>query len=199
MVNKDKNHYRNAANAFRKQRYVVVRGILPAPVVDYLKVYYDILIWNGILRHDEQCPSSLAIGGDPGFDALMEWLRPEISRLVGLPLSSTYSYTRRYTKGEILERHTDRPACEISMTISIAIPPHAKPSTIYLKPPSSKQRKVEMNEGDGCIYAGIEVEHWRKPFRRDGYIQLFLHFITRDNPNHDQLVFDGRGRLGCSR
>jgi hypothetical protein len=53
-----------------------------------------------------------------------------------------------------------------------------------------------MLEGDGCVYAGSEVEHWRDRFRVDGYIQLFLHFISRRGPNYPDLLFDGRERLG---
>ena len=53
---------------------------------------------------------------------------------------------------------------------------------MHLKPPNLKETKVEMFEGDGCVYAGTEVEHWRERFRVDGYIQLFLHFIAKRGP-----------------
>src|ERR1700693_620817 len=99
---------------FRKRRYLVVRRILPQAVLNYLKVYYSILLANNRLRKDSQCPSSLALGGDPALDAILEWIRPKVSRLVGLNLAPTYSYTRRYAKGELLSRHNDRDACEVS-------------------------------------------------------------------------------------
>jgi hypothetical protein len=184
---------------FCEQRYLFVRRILPQPILDYLKVYYSILMANKVLDHDTQCPWSLAIGGDRALDAMLEWLRPTISRIVGIELAPTYSYTRRYAKGDILARHIDRPACEISITVSIQIPQGAKPSTIYLKPPCSNEIKVEMFEGDGCIYVGTQVEHWRDPFDIEGYIQLFLHYIRKDNPDYARLVYDGREFLGVIR
>ena len=67
---------------------------------------------------------------------------------------------------------------------------------MYLKAPHAKETKVEMLEGDGCIYAGTEVEHWRDKFRVSGYAQLFLHFIRRRGRHYPELVFDGRERLG---
>ena len=54
----------------------------------------------------------LSLGGDAALDAVLEWIRPEVSRLVGFDLAPTYSYTRRYVKGDLLKRHVDRAACE---------------------------------------------------------------------------------------
>jgi hypothetical protein len=186
------------AKRFRDERYLFIKGLLPRPLLEYLKVYYAILLADDYFTHDTQCPSSLSLSGDPALDAVMEWIRPELGRLVGFSLAPTYSYTRRYAKGEVLTRHRDRDACEISVTISILIPKGAGASIMYLKPPRAKETKVEMREGDGCIYAGSEVEHWRKRFHQDGYIQLFLHFISRRGPHYPDLLFDGRERLGSA-
>lgn len=186
------------AKQFREKRYLFVKGLLPRPLLEYLKVYYAVLLADNYFSHDSQCPSSLSLSGDPAFDAVMEWIRPQVGRLVGFSLAPTYSYTRRYAKGELLARHVDRAACEISVTASIQIPKGAGPSVMYLKPPRGKEAKVEMREGDGCVYAGTEVEHWRERFRVDGYIQLFLHFIARRGPHYPQLLFDGRKRLGST-
>jgi hypothetical protein len=190
--------YRRAAEKFKSKQYLFVKGLLPPPLLKYLKVYYAILLANDCFSHDSQCPASLALGGDPALDAVLEWIRPELSRLVGFSLAPTYSYTRRYAKGERLARHRDRAACEISVTASIQIPKGAGPSVMYLKPPSAKAAKVAMREGDGCVYAGTEVEHWRERFRVDGYIQLFLHFIARRGPHYPHLLFDGREALGAT-
>lgn len=188
--------YRRTADRFSKMRYLRIRGFLPKPILQYLKVYFDVLLANDRFSPDAQCPSSLSLGGDPGLDAVLEWARPQVSRLVGFELAPTYSYTRVYAKGEILARHTDRAACEISVTLSIAIPPGGEPSILHLKPPQSGPAEVRMWEGDGCIYAGSEVEHWRGRFRRSGYIQLFLHYIVAGGKNFPQHIYDQRENLG---
>jgi hypothetical protein len=188
--------YSRTASLFRSRRYLPAKRILPRPILDYLKTYYCIQLENNKFGKDSQCPTSLSLGGDAAFDAVLEWIRPEVARLVGLDLTPTYSYTRRYAKGDVLKRHKDRAACEISLTLSIFIPKGAGPSVIHLKPPNLKESKVEMLEGDGCVYAGDEVEHWREPFRMGGYIQLFLHYIATHGANYPKLAFDGRPRLG---
>ena len=191
-------YYVRSARSFRKRRYLLVKRILPATILEYLKVYYAILMANNRFGIDSQCPLSLSLGGDAALDAVLEWIRPEVIRLVGFDLAPTYSYMRQYMKGEVLTRHTDRAACEISVTASIQIPKDAGPSVVCLKPPNSDETKVEMFEGDGCVYAGTEVEHWRERFRAGGYIQLFLHFIAKHGRNYPKLRFDGRECLGAA-
>src|SRR6184192_4073291 len=197
MSSRSRAYYVRAARRFRERRYLLVKGILPQTLLDYLKVYYAILMANNRFGTDDQCPSSLSLGGDAALDAVLEWIRPEVSRLVGFELAPTYSYTRQYAKGEVLARHRDRAACEISVTVSIQIPKGAGPSVVYLKPPNFNEIKIEMFEGDACVYAGPEVEHWRERFRIGGYIQLFLHFVAKHSPNYPKLMFDGRECLGA--
>ena len=197
MSNHPHAYYLRTARRFRKKRYLLVKGILSEPILEYLKVYYAILTANNRFWNDSACPSSLSLGGDAGLDAVLEWIRPEVSRVVGFDVVPTFAYTRQYAKGEVLHRHTDRAACEVSLTVSIQVPKGAGPSVVYLKPPKSKKTKVEMFEGDGCVYVGTEVEHWRERFRIGGYIQLFLHFIAKSSRNYPKLMFDGRECLGA--
>ena len=192
-------YYDRAARKFRKDRYLFVKGLLPAALLEYLKIYYAVLLDNELFTRDSQCPTSLSLGGDPGLDSVLEWVRPEIGRLVGLELAPTYSYTRRYAKGELLKRHKDRESCEVSVTVSIKVPERAAPSVIYLRRSNGRATKVAMREGDGCIYAGAELEHWRDRFRVDGYIQLFLHFISKSGAHYPEYLFDGRQFLGGAR
>jgi hypothetical protein len=187
---------------FLENGYLLVKGLLPTPVLEYLKVYYKILLANERFFKDTQCPLSLALGGDPALDAVLEWMRPEIGRLVGLDLTSTYSYTRLYAKGDVLKPHVDRPACEISVSIAITVPPGLPPSTLLLMSVpdiTSREIAIEMLEGDGCVYAGIEVMHRREPFLHDGYSQLFLHYIVTNGRYYPEHAYGGRECLGSLR
>src|ERR1041384_7312636 len=111
-------YYDRTARTFRKNRYLFVKELLPTALLEYLKIYYRVLFENELFTRDSQCPTSLSLGGDPGLDSVLEWVRPEIGRLVGFELAPTYSYTRRYAKGELLKRHIDRSSCEVSVTVS---------------------------------------------------------------------------------
>ena len=124
-------------------------------------------------------------------------MNAKLNRLVGFELAPTHSYTRIYSKGDVLERHCDRAECEIAVTVAIAIPKGAKPSSIHLKPPNVAEVKIEMSEGDGCVYAGTEVEHWREPFLEEGYIQLFLFFIDKNGSHFPELLYHRRKYLGA--
>jgi hypothetical protein len=192
-------YYERSARRFRKERYLFVKELLPSEILRFLQIYYGVLLNNSLFYRDEQCPASLSLGGDPGLDSVLEWIRPELERLVGFKLAPAYSYTRRYAKGELLSRHKDRESCELSVTLSIQIPKRAAPSVIYFKGANARVTKISMREGDGCIYAGAELEHWRDRFKIDGYTQLFLHFISESGRFYPEHLFDGRPFLGRPR
>ena len=119
--------------------------------------------------------------GDTLFDLLLEDLTPKVAQFLECELFPTYSYYRVYTKGATLAKHTDRPACEVSMTLCLD---GAWP--IFMD-----GEEVHQNPGDGCLYKGIEVLHWREPLENDTHTQLFLHWSTDES-----LKFDGRTGLG---
>jgi len=187
--------YDQAAIIFAERRYLPVKNILSNSLLQYLKVYCQIL--RSIGRWKKEDKLSLALGGDPGFDAVLCWIKPKIRRLTEVDVAPTYSYTRIYGKGAILERHIDRAACEISVSIAIEIPQGAPPSVLHLKPPNAPETAVEMREGDGVVYAGIEIEHWRETIPADSYVQLFLHFIDKRRENFPALLYDTRKCLGA--
>jgi hypothetical protein len=187
--------YNQTAKDFRENRYLSIKNLLPRSLLSYLKTYYRILRSADGLKNENEF--SLALGGDPGFDAILSWITPNINRLVGFDVAPTYSYTRVYGKGAVLERHIDRDSCEISVSVSIEIPKGAPPSILHLKPPNAAETAIEMQEGDAVIYAGIEIEHWRDTIPADGYIQLFLHFIDKGGKHFPSLLYDKRKYLGA--
>src|SRR5689334_3566693 len=84
---------------FREKRYLRVKNFLPKSLLDYLKIYYEILRANDYLQKDSQCPLSLSIGGDPALDAVLSLMNAKLNRLVGFELAPTHSYSRIYGKG----------------------------------------------------------------------------------------------------
>ena len=87
-----------------------------------------------------------------------------------------------------LKKHTDRPACEISVTVSIDSdgtewPIYMDGNPVYLEP------------GEGAIYLGCEVEHWREEFKGEYASQVFMHYVDKDGP-HTNHFKDGRDLYG---
>lgn len=131
-------------------------------------------------RSDAQIPNAKAIlDHEYMFETLHECLWPVVEQTVGEELMPTYAYARLYSNGDVLERHTDRPACEVSITIQLGRSHH------YAWPIYMGGKRVDLGEGDGVIYPGCDVEHWRNPCDGpDGYYsgQVFLHFVRKNGP-----------------
>jgi hypothetical protein len=129
--------------------------------------------------------------GDIAFDTLLELIRPEIEFQIKTKLIPTYSYARIYEKGNILEKHKDRPSCEISATLNLG----GDPWPIFIKDTKNKTVKVNLKPGDMLLYKGCDLEHWREPFYGNACLQVFLHYNS-DKKTNIEHFYDGRRHLG---
>lgn len=127
---------------------------------------------------DIQVPNCLSnMHHEVMFDTVLERLWPTIESIAGEELLPTYAFARLYTNDNILEKHTDRPACEVSVTIQLGRSHH------YSWPLYVDGIRFDLTEGDGILYYGCDSEHWRD--RCDGppnYYsgQLFLHYVRKN-------------------
>lgn len=126
----------------------------------------------------------------PPFDGLLEYLRPRVQKHCGLRLLPTYSYFRMYKRGDVLQRHRDRPACEISVTLNIGQKP-LDPWPIYLQG-DGEPHGAELKPGDGLLYRGIDLFHWRDAYSGEALVQVFLHYVDRDGPHATKNSIAGR-------
>jgi hypothetical protein len=140
---------------------------------------------------DEQIPNARAIlDHEVMFETLQERLWPVIEGAVGEDLLPTYAYARLYSNGDELKVHSDRPACEVSVTIQLGRSHH------YAWPIYMGGQRFDMAEGDGIIYPGCDVDHWREPCNGpNGYYsgQVFLHYV-RKNGQYANQVGDSTNR-----
>lgn len=114
------------------------------------------------------------------FDTLLEKLWPDVELLVGEPLLPSYAYARLYSNGDELKEHTDREACEISLTVQLGRSHH------YAWPIYMNGTRFDLNEGDGVLYKGIDLPHGRKVCDGpEGYYsgQVFLHYVKANGIN----------------
>lgn len=177
---------------FKDQGYVYLPGFLDIDNCRELTQELNKYIERGETTKDPQCPLSEAVHGTQTFDQLLQDLLPHFESACGKRLYPTYSYARLYKPGEELKKHTDRPACEISATITLGF--KGNPWPIYMA-----GTKVDMQVGDAVLYRGIEVEHWREKYTEGQWqAQVFLHYVDADGPHADQK-YDGRFSLGLSK
>ena len=135
------------------------------------------------INGDVQIPNALAvINHDLFFETVHESIWPLLEKIVGEQLLPTYSYARLYSNGDVLEKHKDRPACEISVTVQLGR------SHNYAWPIFAGNHRFDLAEGDGMVYHGCDVEHWRdKCDGPTGYYsgQAFFHFVKANGKYAD--------------
>jgi hypothetical protein len=180
-------------DGFRRDGYRVVPQLIEPALAEFLFSYVHTKFASLLLgAGDRQVPNTPTGYGDPTFDGLLEYLRPRIEGHCGLALYPTYSYFRLYKRGDVLKRHRDRPACEISVSLNLGQVP-AEPWPIYVEGDAGPYGAL-LAPGDALLYRGIDCFHWREAFQGSRMAQVFLHYVDRDGPHADQK-FDGRKTL----
>ena len=144
---------------------------------------------------DQQVPGSYSMYADQVMETLLMKVLPVIKEKTKLDLVPTCSYVRLYEKGSILQRHIDRPSCEISTTLNLG----GDVWPFYLEPSGKlgkKGIKINLKPGDMLIYSGCELEHWREKFEGELCGQVFLHYNNKSGPFADHNLYDKRVYLG---
>lgn len=140
---------------------------------------------------DGQIPNALAlINHDLFLETLHEIIWPKLEAVLNEELLPTYTYARLYSNGDVLEKHFDRTACEVSVTVQLGRSHH------YAWPIYAGGVPFYLAEGDGVVYKGVEIEHWRDVCEGpDKYYsgQAFFHFV-RKNGKHASEFGDSKIR-----
>jgi hypothetical protein len=126
------------------------------------------------LQGDPQAPNSASMYDFMPFVRLLVEKVPEATALLGEKVLPTYTYARVYKHGSVLNRHRDRPACEISFTINLSKDADWR---IWFQKPNGSETSVELNPGDAVLYLGCQADHWRTKFEGQEYTQLFMHYV----------------------
>jgi len=212
---------------FKKNKYQVIRGAISKELADvayrYLQVSAEADNWmiNNYVTHvgnplvgnfhDKQVPGSYAKYADRFMETLLIKTIDVMQKKTGLKLVPTYSYTRLYRTGNILNRHKDRPSCEISTTLCLGgdhwpiyLDPTGENTVIdeykgIIKPGAPVGVEVNLKPGDMLIYSGCELEHWRKPFEGKLCGQVFLHYNHADGQFAESNKYDKRPLLGIPK
>ena len=213
--------------SFKKNKYQVLRGAISKELADfgyrYLQVSAEADNWmlknyvthagNPLVGnfHDSQVPGSYAKYADRFMETLLIKTIDVMQKKTGLKLVPTYSYTRLYRTGNILNRHKDRPSCEISTTLCLGgdhwpiyLDPTGADNVIdehksIIKPGAPVGVEVNLKPGDMLIYSGCDLEHWRKPFEGKLCGQVFLHYNHADGQFAKSNLYDKRPLLGIPK
>ena len=197
-------------NNFSKNNYVIVKKAISKELALFCYNYFKLkknvfnIISNSnlkdqILIHDTYgtygdslVPNTFSNYSDLAMETLLIKLQNLIEKQTRLKLYPSYSYARIYKEGDKLKRHKDRLSCEISTSLFLG----GNKWSIHLEPSgelNKKGIKIDLEIGDMLIYKGCFVEHWRKKFKGNECVQVFLHYNSEINKKN---LFDNRPNLG---
>lgn len=173
----------------KRNRYAVLRDLLPPLKIAVLRSYVRGLEENGYLHLDNHQVVNMRY--DRHNDPLLQYVHKQTGRLVrhvsGETILPSYSYLSAYLPGAELKRHLDRPQCAWNASLLIDQNPEVPLSEswpIFLEVGKSVH-EVRLDFGDAVFYSGTEIPHWRDPIGKGMRQTLcLLHYVPLDFVGH---------------
>ena len=197
---------------FDTNGYLIIKNLCdPEKLFHSVPKERGLFNWKGSDKLDKftyeevetQVNGSVARYWHPQYRKIHSEIRLILEQAIGRKLYNTYYYDRFYFPGQPLIKHTDRPSCEISVTIHIGTnikeswpiwiktPDTFEDSTMKTLIASGENRSVHLEAGDGMVYKGCERPHWRDPMpglleskinKNESlyYHQIFFHYVLQD-------------------
>lgn len=148
----------------------------------------------------------------PPLAGFLWGLTPAIEAHVGMRLIPTYAYFRIYQKGDVCKVHSDRHACEHSLSVTLACGEdkpwglsvgkvrHSGPTAVVTRDFGDETfETVEMNPGDAVLYRGVHHRHGRLEPNPNGWsAHAFFHWVDPSGPYAKQ-AFDGPALANAQR
>lgn len=161
-------------NKLIENNYLIIPNFISPERSKILSDEFKLYCEKENLLGDDQSPNSHSIYNHISFLELLCEKTPEVSTLIEETVLPTYSYARVYKEGSVLEKHVDRDACEISLTLHLD---GDYPWPIWIETPQQEKKFVSLNPGDAMIYLGRIAPHWREEYKGSYYSQVFLHYV----------------------
>jgi len=171
--------------------YIVKKKFIKRDVADLSALYsfYNFLSVTSNEGFVDQVPLSHYIYADPLTEGMATLSHLKMEKITGLGLLPTYTYFRLYKPGDILKSHTDREACEISVTICLGWD-YKGVINDYRWPIYIEGTRIDLDIGDAVIYKGLDVAHWRDEFIAEEdswHAQAFLHYVDKNGPYAEHI------------
>lgn len=180
--------------------YVIMRNVLSPELRLFAKEYMDMSYRSGRMSKSSH---PLVFGQHEEYAAvfsetLLARLRPFVEESIRDDVVPTYSFWRIYQRGAKLGKHVDREACEVSMSINLAAEPDDACWPLLMHDLAGRQISVSLDPGDGVLYMGCKVPHWRTAFEGDRQYQVFLHYV-RAAGKYAGYKYDGRAGIAMPK
>lgn len=170
--------------------YLIVRNFIEPERAKKLSNQFKTYCDKNDIKSDTQIPNTPAKYNYISFLEVLCEKTLEVSNIIGETVLPTYCYSRVYKKGDVLAKHTDRDACEISLTVHLD---GDKEWSIFVQDPKNNEIEVNLKQGDALLYLGCEAPHWRNSYDGDFYSQVFLHYV-RSMGEKAYAYFDNKNK-----
>lgn len=159
------------------------------------------ILYEGDMYHFQHIPNEGQVEGSlsrynyPKYKQIHTEIRKRLEKIIGKKLFNTYYYDRFYFNNQELVRHIDRDSCEISLSLHIASNPENIEWPFWVKTAEGYEESAILKSGDGLLYKGCELPHWRNKlvvnrkksffnFKNNDndvwYHQIFFHYVLAD-------------------
>jgi len=155
----------------------VIRNVLNEEMIEYYdSSFIDLFscVENPILNH--MFRGNISYVSCPRYRRKddIEKVRLRIEKKLKKSLYYTYVFHAEYYYESFMGPHRDNPACEVSITMHI----HGDQSWPIKMIYDEKVLSFKINPGDGIVYPGPDVLHWREPYLGEHYNQLMFHYSS---------------------
>lgn len=175
---------------FKENKCSIIKNIISEDLLNYLNVTVEL----DAIR--EKKNATQVVGSKEMYNMLSlnivnQIIRTKIKDALKLDtLYSTYTFYRKYYKGQELTVHTDRPSCEISLSLCLSMADKTKPWSIFFKNNDHEiTYEAKPSVGDGVLYLGCELPHWREKCEQKWVKQIFFHYSTNAELEFDNFNF----------
>lgn len=161
--------------------YLPLSGLLHPFHLGALRRYYRYHVRMGtFVLGDAQTPRRYAAHEEPVARYFHRQLTTVVSDIARSVLLPSYNYLALYQGGAALDPHTDREACEYTVSVALDATPEPDSQTPWPLQlmTSDGPLSVWQNLGDGLLFRGRHLLHWRDRLA-DGHTSssMLLHFI----------------------
>ncbi len=179
-------------NRFQQRGFAVVEQLLSPSQVAMADRAMDESFRRGGFEKSTQVLRSLDEMGPVVGELFLENYRPIFEEITERKLLRTYAFWRIYKHGAVLPPHTDRPSCELSVSVTIKGSEENGAWPISFIDLNGEEHCLDLAPGSALILKGHECEHWRPTLQKGRHKQLFLHYVYEDG-DYTAHEFDGRG------
>jgi len=170
-------------STFLTQGYVALDDLLHPFCIGALRRYFRYQTRSQRFKlGDGQVSGRYFAHSQPVADFFHRQLSSLVSNVAGVLVEPSYSYVSLYQGGASLAPHTDREACEYTLSLCFDATPEPEaqvPWPLHLGT-TQGHLKVLQHLGDGLLFRGRYLPHWRETLPAGNTVScLLFHYTDR--------------------